>query len=116
MLISSAAFRVLIVLFACAAFVRADQLGEPFSNVSAGIKFRPPEGGEMTPGGTGSDEIVRFFNTDEKWLLVATKLMLSDPTPLAEREQSGEIVRQNALFFELRTNGRGMIGHLCEIE
>lgn len=79
----------LLVMLVGALQARAE-LDEQFSNTAAGIRLRPPAGGEMKLGSTGSDEVVRFFNTDDKWLLVVTRLMLEEPTPLAEREQIGD--------------------------
>lgn len=57
-------------------------LDAPFLSSSAGISVRPPAGGRMIRRAGSADEVVRFVNDDEKWQMVVSRFLLSDPMPL----------------------------------
>lgn len=60
-------------------------LDAPFLSSSAGISLRPPSGGKMIRRAGSADEVVRFVNDDEKWQMVVSRFLLTDPMPLRTR-------------------------------
>jgi hypothetical protein len=58
------------------------ELDSPFLSSSAGISVRPPAGGKMIRRAGVADEVVRFVNDEQKWQLVVSRFMLTDPMPL----------------------------------
>jgi hypothetical protein len=68
----------------------ADEMLDPlFTSVEAGIALQPPVDATMQRRG-GGDEIVRFYNDEQKWSLIVSRIPLGEAMPLVEREQQGD--------------------------
>ena len=63
---------------------RSDALDPAFVSTTGGISVRPPPGGKMQrrAGGTG-DELVRFIDEKNNWTMIVSRVLLSEPVPLA---------------------------------
>jgi hypothetical protein len=62
----------------------SDALDPAFVSTTGGISVRPPPGGKMQrrAGGTG-DELVRFVDEKNNWSMIVSRVLLSEPVPLA---------------------------------
>lgn len=58
------------------------ELDSPFISTGSGISVRPPLGGKMIRRAGVADEVVRFVNDEQKWTLVVSRFILTDPVPL----------------------------------
>ena len=61
----------------------SDSLDPAFMSVAAGISVRPPTGGKMLHLGGNPDELVRFVSEDQHWQFVVSRVMLTQPVPIA---------------------------------
>src|SRR5262249_11656831 len=68
-----------------------DLLGLPYESLANGIMLRPPAGSKQIRGALGSNEVVRFVNESNKWVLKVTRGLLEDgkPLPLTKWQKEG---------------------------